>query len=220
MNYGKIQKNTKENDIVLELGARFGSVSCIINKKLNNKMLLPINKIYIYKIHNSKQIIDFTNLEGMLYYLLTCYESNSNICIYDFIETLTKYLITDMNNYTDNEVENIDLNDEKYNVAKLLIRLSAMTYSSPYQIIFTNILLSIITDSKLHKVMKNIYKKVFDDDFDFIFNNIALYILSKKSINKYATYLKDNLYKYKPLYYISNNFYILYFVILPDINKS
>jgi len=27
----------KENDIVLELGARYGSVSCVINSKLNNK---------------------------------------------------------------------------------------------------------------------------------------------------------------------------------------
>jgi hypothetical protein len=26
-----------ENDVVLELGARYGSVSCIINSKLNNK---------------------------------------------------------------------------------------------------------------------------------------------------------------------------------------
>jgi len=26
-----------ENDIVLELGARYGSVSCVINSKLNNK---------------------------------------------------------------------------------------------------------------------------------------------------------------------------------------
>ena len=28
-----------ENDVVLELGARYGSVSCVINSKLNNKIL-------------------------------------------------------------------------------------------------------------------------------------------------------------------------------------
>ena len=27
----------KEDDIVLELGGRYGSVSCVINKKLNDK---------------------------------------------------------------------------------------------------------------------------------------------------------------------------------------
>jgi FkbM family methyltransferase len=31
-------KFIKEDDIVLELGARYGSVSCVINSKLNNKM--------------------------------------------------------------------------------------------------------------------------------------------------------------------------------------
>lgn len=31
------KKYILENDVVLELGARYGSVSCIINSKLNNK---------------------------------------------------------------------------------------------------------------------------------------------------------------------------------------
>ena len=31
------KKYIKENDIVLELGARYGSVSCVINSKLSNK---------------------------------------------------------------------------------------------------------------------------------------------------------------------------------------
>jgi len=31
------KKYIKKNDVVLELGARYGSVSCVINKKLNNK---------------------------------------------------------------------------------------------------------------------------------------------------------------------------------------
>lgn len=32
-----VKENIKEDDIVLELGARYGSVSCIINSKLSNK---------------------------------------------------------------------------------------------------------------------------------------------------------------------------------------
>ena len=39
-----------ENDVVLELGARFGSVSCIINHKLNNKknqvVIEPDNRVW------------------------------------------------------------------------------------------------------------------------------------------------------------------------------
>lgn len=33
----------KENDIVLELGARYGTVSCAINSKLKNKKKLSIS---------------------------------------------------------------------------------------------------------------------------------------------------------------------------------
>jgi hypothetical protein len=33
------KKYIKKNDIVLELGARYGTVSCIINSKLNNKKI-------------------------------------------------------------------------------------------------------------------------------------------------------------------------------------
>jgi FkbM family methyltransferase len=40
----------KENDIVLELGARYGSVSCVINSKLNNKtnqvVVEPDNRVW------------------------------------------------------------------------------------------------------------------------------------------------------------------------------
>ena len=32
------EKYILEDDIVLELGARYGSVSCVINKKLNNNI--------------------------------------------------------------------------------------------------------------------------------------------------------------------------------------
>ena len=39
-----------ENDVVLELGARYGSVSCIINSKLNNKnnqvVVEPDNRVW------------------------------------------------------------------------------------------------------------------------------------------------------------------------------
>ena len=40
----------KENDVVLELGARYGSVSCVINSKLNNKtnqvVVEPDNRVW------------------------------------------------------------------------------------------------------------------------------------------------------------------------------
>ena len=34
-----VEKYILKNDIVLELGARYGSVSCIINSKLTNKKI-------------------------------------------------------------------------------------------------------------------------------------------------------------------------------------
>ena len=35
-------KYVEENDVVLELGARYGTVSCVINNKLNTSIILCI----------------------------------------------------------------------------------------------------------------------------------------------------------------------------------
>ena len=47
-----------ENDVVLELGARYGSVSCVINSKLNNKynqvVVEPDNRVWT-SLENNKQ---------------------------------------------------------------------------------------------------------------------------------------------------------------------
>jgi hypothetical protein len=100
-----------ENDVVLELGARYGSVSCAINKKLNNKnkykqvsvepdktvwSALDINKIKnnchfnIVKGFISNKNLDLT-IDG---YGSTCFENdNTNISSYSLNEIKAKFNI-------------------------------------------------------------------------------------------------------------------------------
>jgi FkbM family methyltransferase len=100
-----------ENDVVLELGARYGSVSCIINSKLNNKnnqvVVEPDERVWdaleknrknnncefnIVKGFISNKNLDLTNLEGCNGYGATFIENNeTKIPSFSLDEITNKY---------------------------------------------------------------------------------------------------------------------------------
>jgi len=100
-----------ENDVVLELGARYGSVSCIINSKLNNKnnqvVVEPDDRVWDaleknrvnnnceFNIVNgfiSNKKLDLTNLDGGCGYGATFIESeDTKIPSYSLDEITKKY---------------------------------------------------------------------------------------------------------------------------------
>lgn len=101
-----------KNDIVLELGARYGSVSCIINSKLNNKqnqvVVEPDNRVWsaleknkqnnncefnIVKGFISNKKLDLTNLEVCLDGYGSTFIENNNTTIpsYSLDEIKKKY---------------------------------------------------------------------------------------------------------------------------------
>ena len=103
-----------ENDVVLELGARYGSVSCIINSKLNNKknqvVVEPDSRVWdaleLNKINNncefnivkgflSNKKLDLTNLNDCKGYGSTFVENeNTLIPSYSMAEINEKYNLT------------------------------------------------------------------------------------------------------------------------------
>jgi FkbM family methyltransferase len=104
-----------ENDIVLELGARYGSVSCVINSKLNNKnnqvVVEPDDRVWdaleknkvnnncefnIVKGFISNKKLDLTNLDSWFGgYGATFIESNdTKIPSYSLDEITKKYNLT------------------------------------------------------------------------------------------------------------------------------
>ena len=100
-----------ENDVVLELGARYGSVSCIINSKLNNKnnqvVVEPDSRVWealeknknnnncefnIVKGFISNKKLDLTNLDDYYGYGSTFIENNdTKIPSYSLDEKIDKY---------------------------------------------------------------------------------------------------------------------------------
>ena len=100
-----------QDDIVLELGARYGSVSCIINSKLNNKnnqvVVEPDDRVWDAleknKINNncefnivkgfiSNKKLDLTNLDDYYGYGATFIENdNTKIPSYSLEEIINKY---------------------------------------------------------------------------------------------------------------------------------
>lgn len=105
------RKYIGENDVVLELGARYGTVSCIINSKLNNKknqvVVEPdervwnalennknVNKceFHIVKGFVSNKKLDLTNLNNCCGYGTTCVETvESKIPSFTLEEIKTQY---------------------------------------------------------------------------------------------------------------------------------
>ena len=101
-----------ENDVVLELGARYGSVSCVINSKLNNKnnqvVVEPDNRVWnaleqnktnnncnfnIVKGFISNKKLDLTNLNVCLdgYGATFIENDNTKIPSYSLDEIKNKY---------------------------------------------------------------------------------------------------------------------------------
>ena len=101
-----------KNDVVLELGARYGSVSCVINSKLNNKKNQVViepdarvwNALEMNKINNncefnivkgflSKKKLDLTNLNVYLggYGATFIENNNTKIPSYSLDEIQLKY---------------------------------------------------------------------------------------------------------------------------------
>jgi FkbM family methyltransferase len=108
----------RENDVVLELGARYGSVSCIINSKLNNKknqvVVEPDDRVW-NALENNKKInncqfnivkgfisekkLGLTNLDTFYggYGATSIFDISSSIPNYTLSGIKTLYNITDFN---------------------------------------------------------------------------------------------------------------------------
>ena len=140
-----VNKYILENDIVLELGARYGSVSCIINSKLNNKnnqvVVEPDERVWdaldknknsnnckfnIVKGFISNKKLDLTNLDCWLGGYGATFIENDNTLIpsYSLNEIKQKYnlnfnvLVADCEGFL--EVF-FDENPDFYNNLRLLI---------------------------------------------------------------------------------------------------
>jgi len=140
-----VSKYILENDVVLELGARYGSVSCIINSKLNNKnnqvVVEPDNRVWnaleknrinnncefnIVKGFISNKKLSLTNLDVCLdgYGATFVEDSNTKIPSYSLNEIMNKYnlkfnvLVADCEGFL--EVF-FDENPEFYNNLRLII---------------------------------------------------------------------------------------------------
>jgi len=134
-----------ENDVVLELGARYGSVSCIINSKLNNKknqvVVEPDNRVWdaleknkkrnncefnIVKGFISNKKLDLTNLDVCLdgYGATFIENDDTNIPSYTLNEIIEKYnlnfnvLVADCEGFLE---AFFDENPDFYNNLRLII---------------------------------------------------------------------------------------------------
>jgi len=134
-------KYINENDIVLELGARYGSVSCIVNQKLINKknqvVIEPDSRVWnalelncknnncefnIVKGFLSNTKLNLTNLDVCMdgYGSTSVIDNNSNIPSFTMSEIKEKYnianftgLIADCEGFLEQFInENITLLDE------------------------------------------------------------------------------------------------------------
>ena len=139
-----VKNYIKENDVVLELGARYGSVSCIINSLLNCKTnqvvvepddrvwdALDLNKImnncefHIVNGFISSNKLDLTNLNDYQGYASTyIINDNSSIPSYTLDEISNKYnlkfnvLVADCEGFLEYFFEE---NPDFYNILRLII---------------------------------------------------------------------------------------------------
>jgi len=133
-----------ENDVVLELGARYGSVSCIINSKLSNKnnqvSVEPDKRVWnaleenrnrnncYFNIVNgfiSSKKLGLMTCDDCLGYGTSCYENNeTNIPSYTLDEIKQQYnlnfnvLVADCEGFLE---EFLDENPNIYNDLRLII---------------------------------------------------------------------------------------------------
>ena len=137
-----VNKFIKEDDIVLELGARYGMISCVINQKLNNKnnqvSIEPDNRVW-NALENNKRLNNCNfqivkgfisnkklNLTNLQFTYGSTYEedNNSNIDCFTLDEIQQKYnikfnvLVADCEGYLE---EFFNQNPELYNNLRLVI---------------------------------------------------------------------------------------------------
>ncbi len=109
-----VNKYILEDDVVLELGARYGSVSCIINSKLNNKynqvVVEPDHRVY-NALENNK------NVNNCHFHIVKGFISNKklgltnlNCCIDGYGATYLEDNNTKISSYSLNEIK------EKYSL--------------------------------------------------------------------------------------------------------
>jgi FkbM family methyltransferase len=206
-----------EDDIVLELGARYGTVSCTINKKLNNRKnqvsvepddrvwnALDINKIKnacdfnIIKGFISNKKLDLTNLaEGLAAYGATFIESNdTKIPSYSLDEIKTKYginkftaLVADCEGFL--EVF-FDENPDLYNNLRFVMFEADYADKCNYDKIKQNLILHNFV--KIIEGHQNIWIKS-DDNIDNHNNNLYETV--------FIQYFNDGI-KTEPNYLVSN----------------
>ena len=137
-----VNKFIKEDDIVLELGARYGMISCVINQKLNNKnnqvSVEPDDRVW-NALENNKRLNNCNfqivkgfisnkklNLTNLQFTYGSTYEedNNSNIDYFTLDEIQQKYnikfnvLVADCEGYLE---EFFYQNPELYNNLRLVI---------------------------------------------------------------------------------------------------
>ena len=168
------------DDVVLELGARYGTVSCIINKKLNNKknqvVVEPDERVWeslernkknnecefhIVKGFISNKTLDLTNKSDCKGYGTTAIDVvNSNIPSFTLNQIKTKYklqfnvLVADCEGFL--EIF-FDENPELYQELNMVIFESDYTNKCNYDKIRNNLL-----DNGFRAIVKgyqNVYKK-------------------------------------------------------------
>ena len=109
-----VENFIKEDDIVLELGARYGSVSCVINSKLSNKnnqvSVEPDTRVWDALEKNSKiNNCDFNIIKGFIGKKKMDL-TNLNVCYGGYAATFIYNESSKIESYTLDEVE------KKYNL--------------------------------------------------------------------------------------------------------
>ena len=97
-----------ENDVVLELGARYGSVSCVINSKLNNKynqvVVEPDNRVWTALENNKQQNNCYFNIVKGFISNKKLDLINLNVCLDGYGSTFIENKNTIIPSYTLNEI--------------------------------------------------------------------------------------------------------------------
>ena len=98
-----------ENDVVLELGARYGSVSCVINSKLNNKynqvVVEPDNRVWTALENNKQQNNCYFNIVKGFISNKKLDLINLNVCLDGYGSTFIENKNTIIPSYTLNEIK-------------------------------------------------------------------------------------------------------------------
>jgi hypothetical protein len=200
---------TSENDTWLGEALKERRKRKIIDSNYMYSEIKPSNSLYINKIHNSNLFLIFEELESSLFYLYSYFKYNHSFFISDIFDVIIKLLFKKMDDdYSINGINEIDnkyiLNSEKdkqkYNIPKLLIKLSAMIYNNPESLVFNNLLISIYYGSNLHTCTSEILKILLKIDYKIMYIQEVFYSISDDLKTKYSNYIKNLILVYDPLY--------------------